>query len=59
MKKPPKNSSFVYANVYANTKVVVINNMAKNFTIPKLFIPTDADGKPTVAKGKYWYIWFY
>ena len=59
MKNIPKKTTIVYANVYAKAKVVVINPMAKNYTVPKLFIPKDANGKPTVAKGKYWYIYYY
>lgn len=59
MKKNSKQTSIVYANEYARTKVVVINNMAKKYSIPKLFIPKNEDGKPTVEKGKYWYVWYY
>jgi integrase len=59
MKKTPKNKSFVYVNEYVRRTIVVVNKMDKNYTTPELFIPKDKNGKPTVAKGKYWYVWFY
>ncbi|RRO19690.1 tyrosine-type recombinase/integrase [Flavobacteriaceae bacterium 14752] len=40
-------------------KVIEIRPMPKQYTLPKLFIPKDKNGKPTVAKGKYWYVYYY
>lgn len=30
-----------------------------NYSIPKIYIPKDKNGKPTVAPGKQWYVYYY
>jgi integrase len=56
MSKKTKND---YVNDYVLKKIVVFDNVEKKYTIPKLYIPKGKDNKPTVAKGKYWYVYYY
>lgn len=59
MKKTTEKKPSVYANVYASQKILIIDRMAKDYTIPKLYIPKDGNGKPSVAPGANWYVWYY
>ncbi len=38
-------------------KIITIDMAVKKYTDPKLYIPK-INGKPTVAPGKHWYVWF-
>jgi integrase len=40
-------------------KTIELKPMAKQYTLPKLFVPKDKNGKITIAKGKYWYVYYY
>lgn len=40
-------------------KIHIIQAMAKKYTLPKLYIAKDKNGKPSVATGKHWHVYFY
>lgn len=46
---------FVPKNV---PKIHIIQAVQKQYSSVKLFIPKGTDGKPSVEKGKYWYVYF-
>ncbi|MFV0573723.1 MAG: hypothetical protein ACK5M1_15055 [Xanthomarina gelatinilytica] len=59
-KKKAKKTKVVHVNGHVKkSNVVFVNAMAKKYSIPKLYIPKDKNGKPTVEKGKYWYVYYY
>lgn len=40
-------------------KTHIIQAVAKKYTLPKLYIAKDKNGKPSVAPGKNWHVYFY
>lgn len=46
----------VYAKVYTKD-IVVIDNMTRKYSQPKIHIPKDPQGKPTLSKP--WYVYYY
>ena len=51
MKKPFPKNAFVYTIVYKR-KLQINDMMAKVYTISKLYVPKNDNGKPSVAKGR-------
>ncbi|TYB78350.1 tyrosine-type recombinase/integrase [Bizionia myxarmorum] len=55
-----KEKTFIIKSVHTavHTKFTIV--MSKpNYSIPKIYIPKDLNGKPTAAPGKQWHIYYY
>lgn len=47
-------------NAPTNAPIIhIIKPVAANYSEVKLFVPKDEKGKPSVAPGKHWYVYFY
>lgn len=55
-----KGENNIKRNVKRNVNtIIVLDKMAKNYSKPKLFIPLDKDGNPTIERGADWFVYCY